>query len=146
MIYVISSQFLISVAMVRTRYDKDFKFKIVNLFYKGESQISIAKKFGINKSIVSRLIKRYKASGTVENVNKGGRKRKTSERTDRKILRLFKMEPFISSQKVVNKLKLNISASTVRKRALENNLRSYMPSKKPILSKKHRKKRFVKSV
>lgn len=129
--------------MARTRYDKAFKLKILEYFNNGESQISIAKRFGINKSIVSRLIKKYKTTGTIEVVDKGGRKRKTSTRTDRKIVRLFKNDPFITSRNVVKTLDLNISASTVRKRALENDLRSFMPSKKPILRKKHIKKRFV---
>lgn len=128
--------------MTRIRYGTDFKLKIVELFNKGQTQASIARNLSINKSIVSRLIKKYKSTGTVEEANRGGRPRKTSHRTDRKIIRLIKKKPFISSKDVVGELNLNISSSTVRKRSLENNFRSFMPSKKPILTKKHLKKRF----
>lgn len=129
--------------MTRTRYGKAFKLKIIELFNKGKSQINIAKQLNINKSIVSRLISKYKATGKVEEPNTGGRPRKTTERTDQRIARLVKKTPFILSKNIVYQLKLNISSSTVRKRLLEKNLRSFMPSKKPMLTKKHLKKRFV---
>lgn len=129
--------------MARAYYGAAFKSKIIEFFNNGESQISIARKLNINKSIVSRLISKFKATGTVQSANVGGRPRKTSRRTDKKIVRLFKQDPFISSKKIVEELNLNISSSTVRKRALENSLKSYMPSKKPILTKKHLQKRFA---
>ena len=129
--------------MTRTRYGAAFKLKIIELFNNGKSQISIANQLNINKSIVSRLLKKYKATGKVEETNIGGRPRKTCERTDQKIVRLVKKNPFISSKYIANELDLDISSSTVRKRLLEKNLRSFMPSKKPMLTKKHLKKRFV---
>lgn len=130
--------------MKRSHYGLAFKLRIIEFYNNGESQISIANKLNINKSIVSRVIKLYKSTGAVCKLNSGGRPRKTSVSTDRQIVRLFKKKPFISSKGVVQELNLNISSSTVRKRGLENNLRSFKPSKKPILTKKHLKKRFFK--
>ena len=129
--------------MTRVQYGEDIKIKIIDYFKNGESQISIAKRLNINKSIISRLIKKYKSTGSVKTIKSGGRPRKTNLRADKQIVRLMKQNPFLSSKKVVEDLNLNISASTVRKRALENGLRSFRPSKKPILTKKHLKKRLV---
>lgn len=127
--------------MARVQYNDDIKIKIINFFKNGESQISIAKRLKINKSIISRLIKKYKSTGSVKTIKSGGRPRKTNLRTDEQIIRVMKKNPFLSSKKVVEELDLNISSSAVRKRAIEKGLRSFRPSKKPILTKKHLKKR-----
>lgn len=129
--------------MARVQYKEDFKMKIINFFKNGESQISIAKRLKINKSIISQLIKKYKSTGSVKTTKSGGRPRKTNLRTDKQIIRLMKKNPFLSSKKVVEELNLNISSSAVKKRTLENGLRSFRPSKKPIFTKKHLKKSLV---
>lgn len=127
--------------MARDKYCETLKLQIIADFQNGEKQASIAKKYKINRSIISRLLKKYQLTKEVCVKHLGGRPRKTSLRDDREICRIFKKNPFASSKEVVRTLKLNVHDSTIRRRAIENNLKSYRPAKKPLLTKKHIKKR-----
>lgn len=127
--------------MPRVQYHYSLKLKIIDEFNSGKSQICLSKKYDIHKSIISRLIKKYRETGIVDSRHLCGRRRKTTRRTDREICSLIKKEPFISSTEILKTLNLNIDASTVRRRAIENGLQSYRPCKKPLLTKKHLQKR-----
>lgn len=129
--------------MARDKYCETFKLQIIEDLKNGEKQAFVAKKYSMNRSIVCRLLKKkYKSTKDVAVKHLGGRPRKTSARDDRKICHIFqKKNPFASSNEVVKSLNLNVHDSTVRRRAIENNLKSYRPAKKPLLTKKHIQKR-----
>lgn len=127
--------------MARDKYSREFKNQIISDFNKGEKQISIAQKYKINRSIVSRLVKKFKNTNDVIVHHLGGAPRKTTAREDRKIVRVFKKNPFATSKHVVRALGLTVHDSTVRRRAIENNLKSYRPCKKPLLTKRHKRQR-----
>lgn len=128
--------------MARNKYNTWVKSEIIKKYNNGMSQKNISEQFGINKSVICRFIQKYLSTGTVETIHRGGRPRKTSTREDQIIVREFKKDPFASSQNVVERLDLNISARTVRSRAIEAGLRSRKTAKKPFISRKNRKARI----
>lgn len=127
--------------MQRRKYCEAFKLNAIRHYNRGKSQAEIANLLKISKSMVSKWIKLYKVKGTVVNINPGGRPRKTSLRDDRNIKRIIRKNPFISSKKIVSELSLSVDASTVRRRSREAGLKSYTAAKKPLLTKRHVKKR-----
>ena len=66
-----------------------------------------------------------------------GRKRKTTRMDDRRIIRFIKRDPAASSNKIQKELNLVVSAVTVRRRMIENNLYARSPRKVPLLTKRH---------
>lgn len=127
--------------MKRVQYDNSFKSTVISLWNAGQNQIDIANHLKINKSMVSRWIQNYKTIGTVVKPNTGAPPRKISEREDRQIKILIKKKPFITSKEIVKSLNLNVDSSTVRKHIIKLGLKSYRAVKKPMLTKKHMKKR-----
>lgn len=130
--------------MARNKYCDALKTKIINDFKDGITQSSIAKKYNINRSIISRLIKKYNATRAIKTLNLGSRPRKTTHRIDTKICNLIEKNPFITSKEVVKSLNLSVDSSTIRRRLLENNLKSYRPVNKPMLTNVHQLKRYRK--
>lgn len=66
-----------------------------------------------------------------------GGKRRTTLLEDRRILRYSKMKPSASSKMIKKDLNLSISAVTVRRRLIEQNLYARSPRKVPLLTQKH---------
>lgn len=116
------------------KYNQHVKKQIINDYKAGVSQIDISKKYNVHKSTVSRVL----SSGNTETIHRGGRKRKTTPKEDRKIKRIIQQFPQISSKEIKNTFKLEISAQTIRRRAVEAGLRAYKTVKKPLISKKNR--------
>ena len=75
--------------MARNKYNTEFKNKIMQLYNDGDSQQSIADKFDINKSVISRIISRYRTCGNTKTLHGGGRPRLTSNRDDKAIIQLI---------------------------------------------------------
>lgn len=63
----------------------DQKELILGLIREGFSQRSIAKYIGKSNSTVSRVIKKYRESGSLENKKRSGRPSKISDRDHRQI-------------------------------------------------------------
>ena len=68
----------------------DMKETIMGLDQEGHSACKIAEFLSLNRRTVSYIIKRYRERGTVENLSRSGRKKKTNVRTDRVLLRMAK--------------------------------------------------------
>ena len=66
----------------------DQKELILGLIREGFSQRSIAKYIGKSNSTVSRVITKYKESGSLENKKRSGRPSKISDRDNRKLSRI----------------------------------------------------------
>lgn len=114
---------------------KDFKAKM--------SQKDICIKYNIEKSKISRLIRRFKTTGSEFASHSGGRPRSTSLREDSLIVRAVKKYPFKSSVCVQKELMLPVSSSTIRRRLIAAKLFSRRPAKKPLISKKNQKRRLA---
>ena len=63
----------------------DMKETIMGLGQEGHSACKIAEFLSLNRRTVSYIIKRYRERGTVENLSRSGRKKKTNVRTDRMV-------------------------------------------------------------
>lgn len=118
--------------MAGKKYSTDFKTLIIKEYKKGVSQLEIGRKFALPKSTVSFIINKFKACGTVETLQRGGRPRCTTSREDAKIIREFKKYPEKSASSVVNTFNLRISGRTVQRRACQAGLKSYRAAKKTI--------------
>ena len=68
----------------------DLKETIMGLDQEGYSACKIAEFLSLNRRTVSYIIKLYREWGTVENLPRSGRKKKTNVRTDRLLLRMVK--------------------------------------------------------
>lgn len=129
--------------MQRVKYDNSFKSNVISLYQAGKSQSDISKSLKINKSMVSRWIHKFNTTGNVTTLRNGGPPRKLSDRDDIQIKKLIKKNPFISSKEILKTLNLNVDSSTIRRHAIKLGLKSYKACSKPMLTKKHMKKRFV---
>lgn len=128
--------------MARKTYSSQFKLKIVREYMSGVKQSSLAIKYDINKSTISRIINKFNRTGSTETIHCGGRPRSTTRREDRMIIRKIKHDPFISSSKLQNELNLEISCRTIRRRAVEGGFKSFRAAKKPFISERNRRARL----
>ncbi|KAI4888813.1 hypothetical protein NFI96_005447 [Prochilodus magdalenae] len=111
----------------------------------GQSQgyKSISKDLNVPVSTVR--IKTFKAHGTVANLPRCGRKRKTDERFQRKIVRTVDKEPRLTSKQVQAALQsegTTVSTRTIRRRLNEKGLFGRIPRKTPLLTQRHKKARL----
>ena len=99
----------------------------------------IAAAVGVGKSTVSRIITQQKTFGTVSPNRKTrcGRKRKTSPRTDKFLVRNSKMHPRKTSTDLQRELLaagVSMDSSTVRRRLIEAGRLARTPIKKQLLT------------
>lgn len=128
--------------MARDKLGEPLRNQIISEYTSGVTQKDLCAKFGIHKSTISRLIARFKKTGSGNIEHKGGRKPKTSPRQDALVIRAIKKNPFISSRQLVETFELPITSRAVRYRAVKVGLKSFRPSKKPLISKKNMQKRL----
>ena len=106
---------------------------------------AIAKELQCSQDTVQTWIVRYQETGDVQDKPGSGRKRKTSEIEDKKIITMVKKQRTTSSATIsmsMDKQGVDISSATVRHRLHEKGLYKLQPLKKPLLSDTHRLNRF----
>ena len=103
----------------------------------------------MSKSAISKIIKRYRETGSVEAKRNSGRPKKFTEREERSLVRNCITNPGLSSKAIAGEYNQSnesenktISASMVRKILFRRNLRSYRARKKPFLSDRMIKQRL----
>jgi transposase len=125
----------------------DLKERVINDYNNGVKQSVIATKYCLNKSVVSRLIKRFRERGHLQSIKKSGRPKKTTPRLDRAILNISKNDPFLSSRRIGAQIEetmgVIVTSRTIRNRLIEAQLFGRRPAKKPLLSNKNRKARLA---
>lgn len=108
----------------------------------------IASAVGVGKSSVSRILTTFQESGSLSPKRRAkcGRKRKTTPRTDKILIRNSKINPRKTSSDLKRDLLatgFDVSSSTVRRRLLEAGRKARRPTKKQFLTTKMMKKRLA---
>jgi transposase len=105
----------------------------------GQSWRQIANSFGLPKSSVSNILRRYKKQGITGTIRKGkcGRKRSLTLRDERNLARLSTANPQATARQVrasVGSPVTDVSISTIKRSLQRSGRAAYRPSKSPTLS------------
>lgn len=119
---------------------------IVHLHGQGKSNKKIAAEVGCSMKGVAGTIQRWKETGNTTESAGRGRKRASSQRDDRVLVRLSLADRSLNSTELAREWKesagVTLSSSTVRKRLIANGLRACKARKKPLLTEIQRKRRL----
>uniref|UniRef100_A0A8C2PVH5 Transposase Tc1-like domain-containing protein n=1 Tax=Cyprinus carpio TaxID=7962 RepID=A0A8C2PVH5_CYPCA len=102
----------------------------------GKTYKEVQKMIGCSAKMISNALK-WRAKP-----ERRGRKRKTTIKMDRRITRMAKAQPMITSRMIKDSLELPVSTVTVRRRLCVAILFSRIPRKVPLLKKRHVQKRL----
>ena len=116
---------------------------IVALRDEGKSLADISSKLGRSRSCVSKFLTRKAESGSIDHAPVPGRPRKTTPRTDRKIVRAVKLDARVSSKEIKEEMELKgvVSDRTIRRLIRESGYRGGWSLKKSFVSEDNKKKR-----
>lgn len=123
--------------MGRSRHcSEEQRTLIKKLIREGKTYKEVQKMIGCSAKMISNALK-WRAKP-----ERRGRKWKTTIKMDRRITRMAKAQPMITSRMIKDSLELPVSTVTVRRRLCEANLFSRIPRKVPLLKKRHVQKRL----
>lgn len=108
---------------------------ITKLRESGKTYRTIAELLGRSPNMIVNALK------PVKSCENRGRPRKTSSCTDRRIAKLSKRDPFLSSKDILKELEENVSSRTIRRRLADFNLHGRSARKVPFLSSRNTKQR-----
>lgn len=115
--------------------------QVIALYKEKIPQNTIAKKFNVNQSTISRIIKRYQKYGKYEHSGGNGRKKLIDASVGSLIFREIYFDPKKSLRKLKNIIKEKagkiISKDTIKRYHNERKLFAFSPIKKPLLKKIH---------
>lgn len=124
----------------------DERAKIISMNDLGFSLSKIAEKIHRSKSSVFSVITNYRKTGSVHPKLRGGSKRKTTPRCDRKIVNLALNNRRATLEGLGNTVRnqygIQVSDKTVMRRLHEAKLYGRAARKKPLLMKRHRDARL----
>jgi transposase len=125
---------------------RDLWVQVVTLFKEGYSHREIAEKIGKGKSYVTKTLKRYNETGTIDRKAGSGRPKLLSEKDRRLILKKVDEEPKISAAKLANIVSEATGKmpcpQTMRNLLNEEGFHGSPARKVPLLSKKNVLDRF----
>lgn len=131
---------------LRPRISDETRHQVVFYHQQKMGYKKIAQTLYLAQSTVRNIIKKHQRTGTVNDLPKTGRPRKTSKRVDKLIVKQFDEMPFSTArdvEKYINENNLaNISSQTVRRRSKEAQIRCFSARRKPLLSKINIEKRL----
>ena len=109
----------------------------------GKSCFEIAGIVRRSKSVVYRIISRFKADKTHEPKPRTGRPTMTTKREDRMIVKMSLKDSFVYFRAVCEQTGKTISRKTVSRRLNQEKLVAQIPCRNPLISKKNQKVDFV---
>lgn len=119
---------------------------ILNLYDREWSYKKIADHLKCSKTMVFNAVKHYKQHGTVDNIKRKQKPRKTTHRTDARIIRLARKYPRLGSEEIkrwiFGESSSGLSARSIRRRLDEAQLFGRVARKKPLVSKRNRDMRI----
>jgi transposase len=124
--------------------------KIINLSQHPQStltQTQIAEQCGVSQQRVSSIIKLHRTTGLTVPKPRTGRPKKTTDRTDKLILREVQKNPFITARQIKSNVGAplsSVSLSTIKSRLVHKfDVHARKPVRKPLLTEKARTKRLA---
>lgn len=113
----------------------------------GKKQKQIAKLCKVSQSAVSKILKQFRLTRSLETNLTGhcGRKRKTTKRSDRLLLMKSKKNPRLTSQDLCRDLRqhgVKVSSRTVRRRLCELKRPARCPVKRQLLNARMKRSRL----
>ena len=123
--------------MAADKFGEALRKLIVGDFQKGISQKELSIKYKVHKSSISRILSRFRKTKTVKVISKGGRPRKTDNRTDALLVREVKKFPFKTASRLAKEFRIQVSEGTISRRLIDAGLQSFRPAKKPLISKRN---------
>ena len=131
--------------MGKKNVSESLKWQIIGMSKCGKSHREIARELEVSKTCVTNTIKKFVEAGAVADKPRSGRPRSTSLREDRVLCRLAKMNRKSSLPAIKREFEDSsatvVSAMTISRQLRENGLYSYMPLKKPLLNRNHKRNR-----
>jgi transposase len=130
------------------RLTTEEKVKAITLIEEGYSYRLVALRLGNNvqPSTIQRLKKKYDETSDVKNRPVSGRPRLLTNRDERTVVRRIITNEYSTAIDVQKSLKTNekleVSTNTIRRVLKRNGFKARIKTKKPLLSKIHRKKRL----
>ena len=111
----------------------------------GMSQKEIAQTLHISRRSVQYIIKKFKETGRVADKERSGRPRILNKRMERRVARISKGNPMWTARKVRQESNLTgvVSINTVKRTLRRHGLFGRVAVRKPFLSFRHRKNRFL---
>lgn len=121
--------------------------RVITLLGEGNSQRYIAGQMGVSRSVIQRAVSRYRDTGGLGRRPGQGRKRITTPRQDRSIVRNVLRRRTTLAKEAQTHLRqdqnVQISTDTVRNRLHETGLSSRRPARGPALKNQHRRARLA---
>lgn len=119
---------------------------IVALHSEGISLTALATRFSVHISTIKRVCQKQRATGSIENLRRSGRRKSTTDRQDRLMVRIAMQNRTTSShnikQQFFSQTQCNITSQTVRNRLHSEGLRSRVAPKKVMISAINKRKRL----
>ena len=126
-------------------YSQQVRKKIVDFYKSGLSFGAISKQSQRPRAHVQTIIRKYKAFGTTETLQRSGRKSKLTTKDEQILVRKVELNPKTTKKDMVKELAMSdikVSTSTIKRMLHKNGLKGYRYRKKPLLQDRHRKARL----
>ena len=116
------------------------KGRIISLHQENFTQVQISKKMYVNQSTISRLLKKHDILGTTDNLESSGRSKVFLDSDIDLVKKINNKNPKSSlsetAKEFTEKTGKDMSHTTVKNILNDNNIFSFSPIKKPLLSEK----------
>ena len=100
--------------------------------------------FSTNNATIDRILNKFKTSNLIARKPGSGRKQKTSQTDDRRIVREVKKNPFVTAAEINHNLQSSVSVRTIRRWIIESGeFKSYWAARKPFISEGNIKRRLA---
>lgn len=123
------------------------RWKIVNLAQEGYGPRVIARRVGVGRNTVGRILNLHRRTGEVIPGKSTGRPRMTTERDDRELFALVRRGRQKSATRLrdewVGALDVPVSVRTTNRRLEKRGYTARRPAKKPLLTPRHRQERLA---
>ncbi len=110
------------------------------------SPTELSKQYNVDISTITRLYKKYQETQSTKDLPKSGRPKLLTEHSERQAVRYIVSGECSTAVQVQKKLQVDhqikVSTQTVRRTFKSNGLKSAVKAKKPLLTDRHKKKRY----